>query len=62
MRVVGFYSDEGGYVDNVLGEDLAGDYDNADVVEDDWNDYETYGGRIAARWHDQPEVGDARSA
>ena len=32
-----------------------GDQDNADVVEKDWNDYTTYGGRIAARWQISPE-------
>ena len=50
VRAVGYYSVEGGYVDNVLGRTLAGDRDNADVVEKDWNDYKTWGGRIAARW------------
>ena len=55
VRLVGFYSLEGGYVDNVLGPTLMGDTDNADVVEDDWNDAETYGGRIAARWDINPK-------
>ena len=30
--------------------DLAGQYDNADVAEDDFNDYAVYGGRVAALW------------
>ena len=51
IRAVGFASHEGGYVDNVLGMDLAGINDNADAVEDDWNDYDTSGGRIAALWN-----------
>jgi iron complex outermembrane recepter protein len=55
VRVVGFYSLTGGWVDNVLGADLAGTTDNSDVVEDDWNEYETYGGRIAARWLINPK-------
>ena len=55
VRVVGFYNSEGGYVDNVLGEDFVGERDNSDVVEDDWNDYEIYGGRIAARWIINPQ-------
>jgi iron complex outermembrane recepter protein len=55
IRAVGFYSFEGGYVDNILGTTLMGDRDNADVVEKDWNDYTTYGGRIAARWQISPE-------
>ncbi len=32
-----------------------GERDNSDVVEDDWNDYEIYGGRIAARWIINPQ-------
>jgi outer membrane receptor protein involved in Fe transport len=55
IRAVGFYALEGGYVDNVLGPTLMGDRDNADVVEDNWNDYQTWGGRIAARWQISPE-------
>ena len=55
VRAVGFYSVEGGYVDNVLGPTLMGDRDNADVVEKDWNDYKTWGGRIAARWQINPD-------
>ena len=35
MRAVGFWSDEGGYVDNVLGATLMGDATNADIAEDD---------------------------
>jgi iron complex outermembrane recepter protein len=50
IRAVGFYSREGGYVDNVLGTTLMGDQDNASVVEEDQNDYSAWGGRIAARW------------
>jgi outer membrane receptor protein involved in Fe transport len=55
VRVVGFYALEGGWVDNVLGEDLRGVRDNSDVVEDDFNEYEIYGGRIAARWLINPK-------
>ena len=50
MRVAAFVSQEGGYVDNVLGNDLAGTRDNADVVEDNFNEYGVSGGRIAALW------------
>ncbi len=50
IRAVGFYSREGGYIDNVLGSDLAALNTNADVVEEDYNEYTTSGGRIAARW------------
>jgi len=55
VRAVGYYSQEGGYVDNVLGLTLRGDRDNADVVEKDWNDYSTSGGRVAARWTVNPQ-------
>jgi outer membrane receptor protein involved in Fe transport len=55
VRLVGFYSLEGGYVDNVLAPTLMGDTTNANVVEDNWNDAETYGGRIAARWFINPK-------
>lgn len=50
VRVAAFVSQEGGYVDNVLGNDLAGTRDNADVVEDNFNEYGVSGGRIAALW------------
>jgi outer membrane receptor protein involved in Fe transport len=50
LRLVGFYAHEGGYVDNVLGATFEGSRDNAAVVEEDFNDYDTYGGRIAAQW------------
>ena len=50
LRAVAFTAEEGGYVDNVLGMDLAGTGDNAAVVEEDWNDYETNGGRLQALW------------
>lgn len=55
VRVVGFYNREGGYVDNVLGTTLLGDRDNSDVVEDNWNDYEVVGARVAARWQINPK-------
>lgn len=50
IRAVAFTAEEGGYVDNVLGMDLSGTGDNAAVVEEDWNDYETNGGRLQALW------------
>lgn len=51
IRAVGFTAVEGGYVDNVLGMDLSGTGDNADVVEEDWNDYDINGGRLQALWN-----------
>jgi outer membrane receptor protein involved in Fe transport len=50
LRVVGFWSEEGGYVDNVPGRDLMDSADNADVVEDDQNVYRTTGGRVSGLW------------
>ncbi len=54
VRVAAFASHEGGYVDNVPGRDLADTRDNANVVEDDFNEYDVSGGRVAASW----ELGD----
>ncbi len=50
VRVAAFTSHEGGYVDNVLGRDLADTQDNARFVEDDFNEYDVSGGRVAATW------------
>jgi len=56
IRAVGFYTFDGGYVDNILGSTLAdATQDNANVVEKNQNDYTTYGGRIAARWQISPD-------
>jgi iron complex outermembrane receptor protein len=55
IRAVGFYAREGGYVDNVPGLNLAGTSDNSDAVEEDWNDAETTGGRLAALWQISPQ-------
>lgn len=51
VRVVGFSSEDGGYVDNILSDDYVGIYDNSDVVEEDWNKYSVSGGRLAALWN-----------
>jgi outer membrane receptor protein involved in Fe transport len=50
VRAVAYTTLEGGWVDNVLGLSYSGNFDNADVVEKDFNEYETTGGRIAALW------------
>ena len=55
IRAVGFYAKEGGYVDNVPGLNLSGTADNLEVVEEDWNDQETTGGRLAALWRISPQ-------
>ncbi len=51
VRAVGFVTRDGGYVDNVLSDDLVGFGNNADVVEEDFNTYDTSGGRIAVLWN-----------
>ena len=50
VRAVAYHSLEGGYVDNVLGLSLNGNYDNAAIARDDINEYEVSGGRVAALW------------
>ncbi|GHD38318.1 TonB-dependent receptor [Halioglobus pacificus] len=55
IRLVGFYEEEGGYIDNVLGTTSVfspenGDRDNADKVEDDINDWVAKGARVFVRW------------
>jgi outer membrane receptor protein involved in Fe transport len=51
VRAVGYTSHDGGYVDNVLGTSLSGNFDNAQLVEEDFNEYDTDGGRISALWN-----------
>jgi outer membrane receptor protein involved in Fe transport len=57
LRIVGFVSHDGGYVDNVVGPTLyglPGPYgspgDNSAIAEDNQNVYDMAGGRIAALW------------
>jgi len=51
VRVVGWYDKDGGYIDNIPGSltfPTSGiTFDNTPYVEDDYNDVETYGGRVA---------------
>ncbi|WP_121053069.1 TonB-dependent receptor [Sphingosinicella microcystinivorans] len=51
IRVVGWYDKDGGYIDNIPGSltfPTSGiTFDNTPYVEDDYNDVETYGGRVA---------------
>jgi iron complex outermembrane receptor protein len=53
LRVVGWYRKDAGYIDNIPGTlsfPTSGiDFDNADLVEDDYNDVETYGARAALK-------------
>jgi outer membrane receptor protein involved in Fe transport len=50
MRIVGFYSKEGGWIDNVLGPDLAHGLTNASAAKDNANIWQVTGGRLAALW------------
>jgi len=51
IRLVGYTARDGGYIDNVFGvSPMQGTRDNANVVEDDYNSADHYGGRIAAKW------------
>lgn len=61
LRLVGFTATEAGFIDNVFGHTpdthdwytlppTWGVEDNADVVEDDWNGTDYYGGRATLRW------------
>ena len=50
LRIVGFSVRDAGFIDNVLGTSLGGGFDNAEFVEDDINDAEHAGGRVALRW------------
>ena len=51
IRAVGYTSLDGGYVDNIFGTSFAGNYDNANLVEEDFNEYEVSGGRVHALWN-----------
>lgn len=55
VRVVGFWSKEGGHVDNILGPTLRGDATNADVAAEDQNSYVQSGGRVSGLWTINPE-------
>ena len=51
LRVVGWYRHDGGYIDNIAGSRTYATsgivHDNAAFVEDNYNDVDTYGGRMA---------------
>ncbi len=53
IRLVGFYRKDGGYIDNVLGGRVFPTSGigktNAALVEENFNDYETYGARLALK-------------
>ena len=49
-RLVGFYADNGGWIDNVLGPDLAGGLTNSSAAKDNFNQEKLSGGRLATLW------------
>lgn len=50
-RVVAYSSHDGGFVDNVFGTSFSGNYDNADLVKKNHNEYDVDGGRIQLQWN-----------
>ncbi len=50
LRAVAYSTLDCGWVDNVFGLSYSGNFDNSAVVEDDYNEYETTGGRLSALW------------
>lgn len=51
IRAVIFDTRTGGYIDNVLGDNVFTPETNADVVEKDFNEWEQSGGRLSALWN-----------
>ena len=49
IRLVGFYANDAGWVDNILSPSPGQQFDNADRVEDDVNSSVWYGGRASLR-------------
>ncbi len=49
-RIVGFYADNGGWIDNVYGTDLAQESNNANAVKSNTNTWTVQGARLAALW------------
>jgi iron complex outermembrane recepter protein len=49
-RIVAFYADNAGWIDNVYGTDLAKESNNANVVKSNTNDWTVSGARLAALW------------
>jgi len=51
LRIVGFSAQDGGFIDNVLGTSpMRGTHDNSNLVQDDINEVNYVGGRVAAKW------------
>jgi outer membrane receptor protein involved in Fe transport len=50
VRLVGFSTEDAGFIDRVLTDSPGGTYTNADVVDDDVNTTKTTGARASLRW------------
>ncbi len=50
LRLVGFSSEDAGFIDNVLSDSQGGTFTNENVVDEDVNSVTTVGGRGALRW------------
>jgi iron complex outermembrane receptor protein len=50
IRLVGFTAREAGFIDNVFGTSLGGNFTNEEYVEDDVNSADFAGGRATFRW------------
>ena len=50
IRISGFTKEDGGYIDNILGDTVGGGKNNANMLEDNYNDKSWMGGRVGVRW------------
>ena len=50
VRLVGFSSEDAGFIDRVLSDSQGGTFTNADVVDEDVNTVKTTGARASLRW------------
>jgi iron complex outermembrane recepter protein len=56
VRLVGFSTEDAGFIDRVLSDSPGGTYTNADVVDDDVNKVKTTGARASLRWNATDDV------
>jgi iron complex outermembrane recepter protein len=56
VRLVGFSSEDAGFIDRVLSDSPGGTYTNANVVDEDVNSVKTTGGRASLHWNPADNV------
>lgn len=56
VRLVGFSTEDAGFIDRVLSDSPGGTYNNADVVDKDVNTIKTTGARASLRWDATDDV------